>query len=400
MSVAIGWQVYDQTRSKLMLGYVGLAQFLPTLIFSFLSGPAADRFDRRKIVMCCIAASFCAAVTLAWKSSHLEVIYFVATAFGIIRTFSAPAGSALVGQLVPAGQLSGAIAWQMTAFQAAMLGGPAVGGLVYAIRKDATACYQLSGVLYILAFILYGFMRPRPAELKIGEPFGKALGAGLRYVWREKILLGAISLDLLAVLLGGATALLPVFARDLLHAGPDAFGILRSAPAIGAGVAALALALRPLERGVGVKMLISVAIFGLATVAFGLSRNLTTAALALIAVGAADMVSVVIRHTLIQACTPEAMRGRVSAVAFVFIGASNELGEFESGLTAEWWGTVPAILVGGTGSIAVVLLWALLFRPLRSADRFEARPAEPPAESPRVPVGGEMRPSTADNETT
>ncbi len=375
MSVAIGWQVYDRTGSKLMLGYVGLAQFLPTLVFSFVSGPAADRFDRRKIVMACIAASFGAALVLAWKSSELWVIYAVAAAFGVVRTFSAPAGSALVGQLVPARHLSGAVAWQMTAFQVAMLGGPAVGGLLYALKKDATPVYQVAGVLYILAFILYGFMRPRPADLRPGEPFGRALGEGLRYVWREKILLGAISLDLLAVLLGGATALLPVFAKDILRSGPDSFGLLRSAPAVGAGIAALVLALRPIQRGVGFKMLLSVGFFGLATVAFGLARELPLAVLALVAVGATDMVSVVIRHTLIQACTPDAMRGRVSAVAFVFIGASNELGEFESGLTAHWWGTVPAIVAGGAGSVAIVLLWALLFPRLRSADRFEPRVA-------------------------
>ena len=375
MSVAIGWQVYDRTGSKLMLGYVGLAQFLPSLVFSFLSGPAADRFDRRKIVMVCIAASLGAAATLAWKSSSLTAIYAVAAAFGVIRAFSAPAGSALVGQLVPPQHLPGAVAWQMTAFQVAMLGGPALGGLVYALKKDATPVYQLAGGLYILAFILYGFMRPRPADLRPGEPFVRSLLEGLRYVWKEKILLGAISLDLLAVLLGGATALLPVFAKDILHGGPEALGILRAAPAVGAGLAALLLALRPLEHRVGLKMLLSVGFFGLATVAFGLTRELPFAVLALVAVGATDMVSVVIRHTLIQTCTPDAMRGRVSAVAFVFIGASNELGEFESGLTAHWWGTVPAILIGGAGSVAVVLLWTLLFPRLRSADRFETRVA-------------------------
>ncbi len=375
LSVAIAWQVYDMTRSKLLLGYVGLAQFLPSLVFSFVSGPAADRLDRRKIVMACIAASFVAAATLATRSSSLAVIYAVAAAFGVIRAFSAPAGSALVGQLVPPGMLSGAVAWQMTAFQAAMLGAPALGGLVYAWKKDAVPVYQLAAVLYILAFLAYGFMRPRPAERREGEPFGRALGEGLRYVWKEKILLGAISLDLLAVLLGGATALLPVFARDILQEGPQAFGLLRSAPAIGAGAAALFLALRPIERGVGLKMLVAVGIFGLATIGFGLSRGLPAAMAALVLLGAADMVSVVIRHTLIQACTPDAMRGRVSAVAFVFIGASNELGEFESGLTAEWWGTVPAIVIGGAGSLAVVLLWAFLFPRLRRADRFETRVA-------------------------
>ncbi len=374
MSVAIGWQVYEMTRSTLHLGYVGLAQFLPSLVFAFLSGPVADRFDRRKIVLACIASSLGAALILARYSSSLASIYAVAAAFGVIRSFSAPAGSALVGQLVPREHLGAAVAWQMTAFQAAMLGGPALGGFVYA-AGGASRVYLMAGAFYVGALLTYALMRPRRAELHSGEPLVRALGEGLRYVWKEKILLGAMSLDLLAVLLGGATALLPVFARDILREGPDALGLLRSAPAVGAGLAALFLALRPLRRRVGTKLLVSVAIFGLATVGFGLSRGLPTALLALAVLGATDMVSVVVRHTLIQSCTPEGMRGRVSAVAFVFIGASNELGEFESGLTAAWWGTVPAILVGGAGSIVVVALWALLFPRLRRADRFDSGPS-------------------------
>ena len=375
MSVAIGWHVYELTGRNLSVGLVGLAGFLPNLLLSLVAGTTADRFDRRKIVMACIASSLMAAMALAWQSSSLAAIYVVAAAFGAIRTFSAPAGSALVGQLVPASHLPKAIAWQMTIFQGAMLGGPALGGVVYAWKKEAKAVFFLAAIFYMLAFVAYGLMRPRPSERRPAEAFGRAVAEGLRYVWREKALLGAMSLDLFAVLLGGVTALLPAFTKDILREGPETMGILRAAMAGGAGVVALCLALRPIERGVGRKILVSVAIFGLATIALGFSRSVPAAAAAMLVIGAADMVSVVVRHTLIQACTPDAMRGRVSAVAFVFISASNDLGEFESGITAHWWDTVPAILAGGIGSVLIVILWAVLFPRLRTADRFEARPA-------------------------
>jgi MFS family permease len=374
ISVAIGWQVYEATRDPLQLGFVGLAQFLPGVVFALVSGPLVDRLDRRKIILACIALNAGAAGLLVWQagrpSPSLAVIYAVSALFGAIRSFSMPAGAALIGSLVPAETLSGAVAWQMAVFQAGMVGGPALGGLVYSRLGSALPVYELALGFYAIAFLAYLAMRPRPFEPRGHEPFLRSLGEGLRYVWREKLLLGAMSLDLFAVLLGGVTALLPVFARDILLRGPEVLGILKGATAVGAGAAAVVLALRPMERRVGFRLLLSVALFGAATFALGFCRSLPAAWAVLAFIGAADMVSVVVRHTLIQMCTPEAMRGRVSAVAFVFIGASNELGEFESGLTARWWGTLPAILFGGAASLAVVVLWALAFPELRRADRW------------------------------
>jgi MFS family permease len=386
ISVAIGWQVYEITSDPLHLGYVGLAQFLPSLLLALVGGHTADRFDRRAIILSCIATSAVAAGVLAWQASRpqpsLVLIYAVAVLLGANRAFSAPAGQAFLPAIVPPADFPQAVAWSMIVFQAATVAGPAAGGLLYgateggaavsALRGGAAAVYGAAAGLYVLASFLTLLIRPRRVEGGSAAFDSRTLLAGLRYVWSEKILLGALSLDLFAVLLGGATALLPIYAKDILREGPAGFGYLRSAPAVGAGLMALLLAFRPLRRGIGRILFAGVFVFGLATILFGLSRNFFLSLAALALSGAADMLSVTIRHTLIQMATPDAMRGRVSAVNFVFISSSNELGEFESGLTARWFGTVPAVVLGGVGTCVVVLLWSLLFPRLRKADTLES----------------------------
>jgi MFS family permease len=371
LSVAIGWQVYELTHSALMLGYVGLAEFLPNLVFSFLTGTVADRLDRRKIMMASIAASAAAAGLLAWQAARprpqLEAFFVVAGLLGVIRAFSAPAGTALLPSLVPAEHFPSAVAWQMIAFQAAVAVGPAAGGLV--LDRSPLALYLGCAGLYGGAFAAYFAISVRPVAREGAEPIRKALVAGLRFTWREKVILGAMSLDLFAVLLGGATALLPIYAGEILKTGPTGLGFLRGAPALGAGLAALVLAVRPLRERAGGRLLVSVWIFGGATIVFGLSEWLPLSVAALAVAGAADMVSVVVRHTLIQVATPDSMRGRVSAVSFIFIGASNQLGEFRAGVMAALLGTVPAVVAGGAGTCLVVLLWLVLFPSLRRLDR-------------------------------
>jgi MFS family permease len=368
VSVAIGWQVYELTKDPLHLGYVGLAQFLPSMAFSLVSGHTADRFDRRLILFICVIASLAASALLARAVPSLGVIYGVSVAIGVIRAFSGPAGASFLPTLVPAADFGNAVAWSMIGFQAGTVIGPAVGGLVFALSGGGAMVYALAAGLYALALTALLFV-PTPAK-RADRPAATAesLLAGLAYVFREKVILGAMALDLFAVLLGGATALMPVFARDILQAGPEGLGLLRAAPAVGAGLMALLIAFVPLRRRLGWTLLGGVAVFGLATIVFGLSRNFALSVAALAVAGGADMLSVNIRHTLIQMATPDAMRGRVSAVAFVFIGASNELGEFESGVTARWFGTAPAVVVGGIGTCAVVLLSALLFPQLRKVD--------------------------------
>jgi len=377
--VALQWQVYELTNSKFHLGMIGLAQFLPNLIFSLPGGHVADRLNRRGIVMACAWACAATGALLAWQSSRpqpsLAMIYVACGLFGVIRAFSAPAGTAFLPTLVPGRILPNAIVWHLSVFQLATVIGPAVGGFVYS-GSHATRVYVVASAFYGLAFIGMALLRVRTALSSDGEPFERAVAAGVRHVWNEKRLLGAMSLDLFAVLLGGATALLPAIAKDILHRGPEVLGLLRSAPSMGAGLMALVLAFRPLRRRIGLWILGGVAVFGVATIGFGLSQSLGLTVGLLILSGGADMLSVTVRHTLIQVATPDAMRGRVSSVSMVFINTSNELGEFESGLTAHWWGTAPAIIVGGIGTIAVVFAWIFLFPALRKADRFEA-PAAP-----------------------
>lgn len=374
--LALQWQVLYLTNDPLQLGMIGLAQFLPNLLFSLPAGHLADRLNRRGIVMACAAASAIAAGVLAWESVRpspsLTVIYVSCGVLGLIRAFSAPAGHAFLPALVPETILPNAIVWHLIVFQLSTVFGPALGGFAYG-SSHPERVYGAGSAFYLAAFLALAVLRVHPRPSPPAESFERAVSAGIRYVWNDRRLLGAMSLDLFAVLLGGATALLPMIAKETFNSGPHVLGILRSAPSVGAGVMALALAFHPLRRRIGAWLFGGVAVFGLATIGFGLSTNLPLTVLLLILSGAADMLSVTVRHTLIQIATPDAMRGRVSAVSMVFINTSNELGEFESGLTAKWWGAQRAIVIGGIGTIFVVLAWIQLFPTLRKADRFEEK---------------------------
>ena len=378
--LALQWQVYHLTNSKLHLGMIGLVQFLPNLLLSLPAGHVADHMNRRSIVMTCALANAATVGLLAWQaalpSPSLTVIYAACGLFGLIRAFSAPAGHAFLPALVPASLLQNAIVWHLVTFQLSTVLGPAAAGFLYGQDRPARV-YSIGAGLFVLAFLALALIRARPRPAPAKEPFSRAVSAGIRYVWEDKRLLGAMTLDLFAVLLGGATALIPSIAKDILGRGPEVLGILRSSPALGAGIMALALAFHPLRRRIGAWMLAGVAVYGLATIGFGLSTNLPLTLALLVVSGAADMLSVTVRHTLIQVATPDAMRGRVSAVSMVFINTSNELGEFESGLTAHWWGTARAIVVGGIGTVAVVLAWTGVFPALRRADEFAQKPAAP-----------------------
>lgn len=378
LSVAIAWQVYETTRDPLALGFVGLAQFLPGLVLALPAGQVADRLDRRHVVSACLLASMAVALvlvglTLRGAPSTL-VVYGLLVAFGSARGFWGPAGQALMPDLVPSEDFPNAVAWSSSAWQVAMMVGPALGGGLYAIAGPVGA-YVAAAATFALGLAASLAIRTRPARAEASALSWSSTLEGVRFVFRQRVLLGAISLDLFAVLLGGATALLPVFARDILHAGPTGLGVLRAAPGVGAAAMALLLAARPLGGGAGRTLFACVALFGVATVVFGLSTSFPLSLAALLVLGAADLVSVYVRHTVVQAATPAGMRGRVSAVNVVFIGASNELGEFESGVTAAWLGAVPAVVVGGLGTLAVVGLWALLFPELRRVDRLDATPA-------------------------
>ncbi len=383
--VAVGWHVYSLTHSTLALGYVGLAQFLPAIFLWVFTGHVADRFERgRVLAICHLALAACALALVGFSLAGVRStwpIYTVLVVIGGARAFAGPAAHALMPSLIPKAHLQNAIAWSSSTWQVAVVVGPAAGGLLYAATNAATV-YAVQAVLEVVGVVFLLALATRSAgEAK--HRSGAELGAGLRFLWLEKVLLGAISLDLFAVLLGGAIALLPVFARDILHVGPTGLGLLRSAPAAGAGLTAIVLAFRPIGRRAGALMLSCVFAFGVATIVFGLSKNFVLSLVALAVTGAVDMVSVFIRQSLVQLNTPDAMRGRVAAVHLVFIGASNELGEFESGLTAAWLGTVPAVVAGGIGTCLVVLCWAGLFPELRRTERLERDVAEeipvPPA---------------------
>jgi MFS family permease len=372
-SVAVGWQVYEITHKPLALGITGLVQFLPGVLLFLAAGHAADSLPRRHLLTACyVAFATCSALllTIALRSGQrVYPIYAVLALIGVVRSFSGPATRAILPQLVPIELLPSAFAWHASIFQTASILGPAVGGLIYAAFRGPAAVYATAAAAGLVAGVAtVGIRMTRAAPSR--EPVSsRTILAGLHYIWREKVILGSISLDLVAVLLGGAVALLPVFAREILRTGPWGLGILRSAPGVGAAIMALVLAYRPLRRRAGMAMLWCVAGFGAATVIFGLSRSLLVSVLSLVFVGATDMVSVVVRGTLIQVKTPDEMRGRVNAVDMVFIGASNELGEFESGLTAQWFGAVPAVILGGIGAILATALWAWWFPALRRADQ-------------------------------
>jgi MFS family permease len=372
LSVAVGWQVYAETHRPLDLGYVGLAQFVPAIGLSLVTGHVADRFDRRRVAMICNAVQIAASLglfALARSTAPVVAIYAVLLVIGTARAFASPAAQALLPHLVPPEQFGNAVAWSSSIWSVGMIVGPAAGGLVYGVLEAAAPVYAACAVTYACALALLASMRVRTGRMeKRGTSWATVL-AGIDYVWRNKIVLGAISLDLFAVLLGGAVALLPMFARDILDVGPRGLGMLRSAPAIGAAAMAVFLAYRPLKRRAGPMMFACVAIFGVATIVFGVSRSFMVSLVALLLIGASDMVSVFVRQQLVLLATPEEMRGRVTAVNAVFIGASNELGEFESGVTAQWLGAVRAVVVGGVGTLVVVAMWCGLFPALRKVDR-------------------------------
>jgi MFS family permease len=383
-SVAVAWQVYQITHSALDLGYTGLALFLPGLFFMLAAGHAADRYDRRGIILTCYAVQFLCTTALLWFAlhgiTHIWPIYTVLVGIGLGRAFSGPASSAMVPSLVPKEHFVNAITWGASIYQLANMVGPAIGGLLFTLPLAAMLTHW-NGAAIVYTFTLFTLavfltlitmIRTRVERTEKKAFNLHTMLAGMRYVWETKLLLGSISLDLFAVLLGGAVALLPIYATDILHAGPRGLGLLRAMPSVGALAVSLTMVWRPIKRRAGSVMLCCVGLFGAATVVFGLSRTMWISLVALVLVGASDMVSVVIRGSVLQLATPPEMRGRVSAVNWLFIGASNEFGEFESGLTAHWWGAVRAVVIGGIGSMLVTGAAAALFPALRRADKLTA----------------------------
>ena len=375
VSVAVAWQIYDLSHKPLSLGLAGLAQSIPSALLFLAAGHAADRFPRKRVmVACCAGYAFCAALLLHFGlrgTANVGPIYAVVFLVGVVRTFDGPVRISLLTEVVPEEIFANAVAWMNSIQKTATMTGPVLGGVIYAFGGPMPV--YAGGMVACAAAA--AIAAPIVGRARAAKPRGTDLHtvlAGLHYIREHRIILGAISLDLFAVLLGGAVGLLPVYARDILKTGPWGLGLLRGAPAIGATLMAAVIAHRPLRDRVGRTMMWCVAIFGTATVVFGLSRNLLLSMAALLILGAADMVSVIIRQTLVQIATPDEMRGRVSAVNMLFIGTSNQLGEFESGVTAAWFDTVPAVVLGGVGSIAVVALWAWWFPELRKVDRLTA----------------------------
>ena len=371
-NVAVAWLVYDVSEDALALGLVGLASFLPTASLVLVTGLIADRYDRRRILVLSLAAMAVVALGLL---AHVRAgvpslwpIYLLVVGFGTARAFANPAGQAIVPSLVPIEEFGNAVAWNSTALQIGTIAGPALGGILYAV--DPSAPFLAAALCFAAGSLLNAAVRPRRVAASREPVTWPLLMAGLGFIRSRRVVLGAISLDLFAVLLGGATALMPIFARDVFQVGPWGLGLLRTMPAVGALTMAVYLAhSNLLSRRIGRRMLLAVAVFGLATVAFGLSQNFYLTLAALTVIGAADMVSVVIRQTLVQSETPDALRGRVSAVNTVFIGASNEVGEFESGALAWLVGAVPAVVIGGLSTVAIAALWSRWFPELRDRDK-------------------------------
>lgn len=379
-SVALGWQVYAVARrthtvaeSAFYVGMIGLVTFIPVLLLALWAGEAADRYDRKRILQFCYAGEIASALVLLAASvlnfATIPLLLGVAVMFGISRAFMGPAGTAMGPMLVPRSLLPRAIAWNSLAWQGGSIVGPALGGVL--VSLSPAVAYGATTALYLVAVATVSMiaMNTQP-EVQEGSGW-TLIKEGLAYVWRNKIVFGAISLDLFAVLLGGATALLPVYARDILHVGAEGFGMLRAGPAIGATIIAVWLAANPIRRRAGPIMFAGVAVFALATVVFGVSRSFWLSVVALAVLGGADMLSVYVRQTLIQIVTPDQMRGRVAAVSSLFIGASNELGEFRTGVAARFMGAVAAAVSGGVAALIVTGLWAKLFPALRKADRLE-----------------------------
>jgi MFS family permease len=372
--MAVGWQVYHLTGRVLDLGLIGLSQFLPFLCLVLFSGHVADQFDRRIIILFGHCANIVCTLLLlgfAWMNIRTTVpIFGVLAVLGINRAFQMPATQSFVPTIVPTATLRNALAINSSAGQVAVIVGPSIGGIVYALAErrfgqnsGAGVVYGAAAILLLGAVTLVALIHKRRLPSARSVLAWSTLLQGLHFVWHRKTVLGAISLDLFAVLFGGAAALLPAYTRDVLHAGPDVFGYLRAAPGVGAGATAVWLAFRPISRNVGVTMFAGVAAFGLATVVLGLTHLFWVAMIALVILGMGDMISVFVRSLLVQLQTPDEIRGRVSAVTAVFIGASNELGEFESGTTAAWFGLVPAIVIGGVATMIITVLWARVFFP-------------------------------------
>ena len=376
--VTIAWQVYALARegrtveqSAFLLGMIGLAQFLPLFVLSLVAGDTADRHDRKTIIVVCLTVEILCVGVLGYMAltgqAAFQPIFLLAIVFGAARAFYNPASTAMAPGLVPRHLLPRAIAWNSLAWQSASIAGPAVGGLLCAVSP--TIAYFVIGALFGVAIVCLLPVTAVTAQVRQTASRMALMREGLSYVWRQKIVFGSISLDLVAVLLGGATALLPVFARDILKVGPEGFGVLRAAPAVGATVVAVYLGVRPIRRHAGVAMFTGVAVFGLGTLVFALSREMWLSLLALAVLGGGDMMSVFVRQSLVQIVTPDHMRGRVAAVATLFVGASNELGEFESGVVARLMGPVGAAVFGGVGALVATGLWSRLFPELRRADR-------------------------------
>ena len=372
-AVAVGWQIYDLTGSAFQLGMVGLVQFLPMLLLVFAGGHAADRYDRRRVVQLCQIAQGLAAAYLAWGSFAgwitVPEIFAAVAVFGAATAFESPAGAALLPAVAPDGTMQKATALTTGIYQLATIGGPALGGVAFAVSPGLP--YALMAGFWVLGGLLNSAIKLERQIVAGDPPSLRAMFAGVGFVRRNPAIFGTISLDLFAVLLGGAVALLPIYARDILQTGPWGLGILRAAPAVGALLMTVVLARTSIKRRVGMRMFQAVIVFGLATSVFAVSEWVWLSLIALAIMGAADTVSVVIRVSLVQLQTPDEMRGRVGAVNYLFINASNQLGQFESGLTAALFGTMPAALLGGIGTVAVALLWMKLFPALRDLERLE-----------------------------
>jgi MFS family permease len=390
LTVAVGWELYERTNSKAALGYVGLVQFLPVLLLALPAGHAADRFSRKWQF---VAAQLLAALTtvglgiLSSREGPIAGIYIALTILGVARAFISPARSALLPAVVPREVLSNAVAWNSGGWQIASTLGPTLGGALIAWMGQVSIVYQIAASMSAFSALLVANSKPRETERATGAHDFASLAAGVKFVWTTRLILATITLDLFAVLLGGAVALLPVYAKDILHVGPTGFGWLRAAPSIGAIVMALVLAHRPPLRRAGPTLMLSVAGFGVATIVFGISGSPWLSFAALAISGALDNISIVVRGTLVQLMTPEVMRGRVSAVTTIFIVCSNELGAFESGIAAEWLGTVPSVVIGGIGTLVVVGVVSQMFPELRKLGALMPAEPQPHAQPATLPLG-------------
>jgi len=383
-SVAVAWQIYQLTHNAFLLGCTGLALFLPGIFFVLPAGHAADRHNRQHIIVGCYALQAVCTLVLLYMSlagvRHVIYIYIMLFCIGAGRAFSGPASAAIQPQLVPKGAFVNAMTWGSAIFQVANISGPALGGLLFTFQftgamsrwNGAPIVYAMTTVCMLIFVVMVSTLEPRKEATESRALSLQSMLEGARYVRRARLLLGSISLDMFAVLLGGAVSLMPIFAQDILREGPKGLGILRAAPALGALCTSITLARRPIRHHAGKMMLTAVGVFGIATIVFGLSKSLPISLVALFVLGASDNISVIVRQTILQLGTPPAMRGRVSAINWLFLGASNEFGEFESGLTAQWFGAVRAVVLGGIGSVIVTSLWSVYFPTLRNVDALDA----------------------------